>query len=87
MKSKQLLNIGLDIFISTCFSLLIYCRIFAPNKIFMKQILLVLLFIPILISCSQVNQEYDVLFDKKGNKVVQLIRKDDKNKIAYLEPV
>lgn len=58
--------------------------VFTTFKNNMIRILLILLCLPMLFSCGQESREYNVFIGEKGKKIVQLVKKDDINKIAYL---
>ena len=50
----------------------------------MKKLFLMLLIAFMLFPSCQENKMYNAFLDKKGKKVVQLVEKDDTDKIAYL---
>lgn len=50
----------------------------------MKKLFLMLLIAFMLFPSCQENKMYNAFLDKKGRKVVQLVEKDDTDKIAYL---
>ena len=49
----------------------------------MKKLFLMLLIAFMLFPSCQENKMYNAFLDKKGKKVVQLVEKDDTDKIAY----
>lgn len=64
--------------------LLIINFVFTTFKNNMIRKLLILLCLPMLFSCGQESKEYNAFIGKKGKKIVQLVKKDDINKTAYL---
>ena len=58
--------------------------VFTTFKNNMIRILLILLSLPMLFSCGQESREYNAFIGEKEKKIVQLVKKDDINKIAYL---
>ncbi len=59
-------------------------KIITTFKKIMTRILLILLCLPMLFSCDQENKVYNAFIGEKGEKIVQMVKKDDINKIAYL---
>lgn len=56
-------------------------KIITTFKKIMTRILLILLCLPMLFSCDQENKVYNAFIGEKGEKIVQMVKKDDINKV------